>query len=117
MAQYLGVVLILGVLIILHELGHFSAAKWVGVAVKQFAVGFGPPLWKVTRGETEYRLNAMPLGGYCSRYCTGTSCPNLLVRRYEITLIGRAANDKRVTRQLNINTGVPNNVIQGVGPK
>jgi membrane-associated protease RseP (regulator of RpoE activity) len=65
-AQYLGVVLILGVLIVLHELGHFSAAKWLGVSVKQFAVGFGPALWRTTKGDTEYRLNAIPLGGYCA---------------------------------------------------
>lgn len=65
-AQYLGVVIILGVLIVLHELGHFSAAKMLGVSVKQFAVGFGPALWKRTVGDTEYRLNAIPLGGYCA---------------------------------------------------
>ena len=64
--QYLGVVVILGMLIILHELGHFSAAKWLGVSVKQFAVGFGPALWTKTVGETDYRINAIPLGGYCA---------------------------------------------------
>jgi membrane-associated protease RseP (regulator of RpoE activity) len=65
-AQYFGVVIILGLLIILHELGHFSAAKWLGVTVKQFAVGFGPALWSKTKGDTEYRINAIPLGGYCA---------------------------------------------------
>ncbi|MBC7545289.1 MAG: RIP metalloprotease RseP, partial [Candidatus Sericytochromatia bacterium] len=66
MAQYLGVVVILGMLIVLHELGHFSAAKWLGVSVKQFAVGFGPALWTKTVGETDYRINAIPLRGYCA---------------------------------------------------
>jgi membrane-associated protease RseP (regulator of RpoE activity) len=65
-AQYFGVVIILGLLIILHELGHFSAAKWLGVTVDKFAVGFGPALWSKTKGETEYRINWIPLGGYCA---------------------------------------------------
>jgi regulator of sigma E protease len=57
-------VLILGVLIFLHELGHFLVAKWCGVGVVRFAVGFGPPIWKKRIGDTEYRLGVVPLGGY-----------------------------------------------------
>ena len=52
------------VLIVLHELGHFAAAKAVGMRVERFALFF-PPLWaKVRRGETEYAIGAIPLGGY-----------------------------------------------------
>jgi regulator of sigma E protease len=51
-------------LIILHELGHFVAAKAVGMRVERFSLFFGPVLWSFTRGETEYALSALPLGGY-----------------------------------------------------
>jgi len=58
------VVLLLGGLIFVHELGHFLVAKWLDVKVVRFSVGFGPRLLGFTRGETEYRLAALPLGGY-----------------------------------------------------
>ncbi|HEV8341660.1 MAG TPA: RIP metalloprotease RseP [Candidatus Binatia bacterium] len=54
----------LGVLIIIHELGHFLVAKKLGVGVLTFSVGFGPKLLKRKIGETEYALSAFPLGGY-----------------------------------------------------
>ncbi|MFA5089892.1 MAG: RIP metalloprotease RseP [Candidatus Omnitrophota bacterium] len=55
---------ILGLLIIVHEFGHFLAAKKMGVKVEKFALGFGPALWKIKKGDTEYSLCAIPLGGY-----------------------------------------------------
>lgn len=57
-------VVVLGVLIFIHELGHFLVAKWSGVTVLRFSLGFGPKLFGVTRGDTEYRLSLIPLGGY-----------------------------------------------------
>lgn len=54
----------LGVLVTVHEAGHFFAAKWAGVKVTKFSIGFGPPLFKFRRGETEYQVAALPLGGY-----------------------------------------------------
>ncbi len=54
----------LGVLIFIHELGHFLVAKAVGVGVERFSLGFGPRLWSIRRGETEYCISAVPLGGY-----------------------------------------------------
>jgi regulator of sigma E protease len=51
-------------LIILHEFGHFAAAKAVGMRVERFALFFPPLVWKVKRGETEYGIGAIPLGGY-----------------------------------------------------
>ncbi len=56
--------LALGVLIFIHELGHFLVAKAVGVGVERFSLGFGPRLWSMRRGETEYCVSAVPLGGY-----------------------------------------------------
>lgn len=58
--------LVLGVLITIHELGHFLAAKSIKVPVRQFAIGFGPRLLGFQWGETECRLNVLPLGGYCA---------------------------------------------------
>jgi regulator of sigma E protease len=55
---------VLGVLIFVHELGHFLAARRVGVRVLTFSLGFGPKLLKFTRGDTEYCISAVPLGGY-----------------------------------------------------
>jgi len=55
---------VLGVLVLLHELGHFIAAKMCGVRVDVFSIGFGPRLWGVKRGDTDYRISALPLGGY-----------------------------------------------------
>jgi regulator of sigma E protease len=51
-------------LIILHEFGHFAAAKAVGMRVERFSLFFGPMPWKVRRGETEYGVGVIPLGGY-----------------------------------------------------
>ena len=51
-------------LIILHELGHFAAAKWVGMRVERFSLFFPPHIWKRKRGETEYAIGTIPLGGY-----------------------------------------------------
>jgi regulator of sigma E protease len=55
---------VLGVLIFVHELGHFLAARYHGVRVITFSLGFGPKLLKFTRGGTEYCVSAIPLGGY-----------------------------------------------------
>lgn len=59
-------ILIFGVLIGIHELGHFLAAKACGVKVNEFSIGMGPALWKKQKGETLYALRAIPLGGYCA---------------------------------------------------
>jgi len=54
----------LGALIFIHELGHFLVAKAVGVGVERFSLGFGPRIWSFQRGETEYCISIVPLGGY-----------------------------------------------------
>jgi membrane-associated protease RseP (regulator of RpoE activity) len=48
----------------IHELGHFATAKWFKIKVDRFFIGFGPKLWSVKRGETEYGVSAFPIGGY-----------------------------------------------------
>ena len=61
-------VIVLAVLIFVHELGHFLVARWNKVRVLTFAIGFGPTIWSTTRGETEYALKAVPLGGYVKMF-------------------------------------------------
>ena len=62
----LAAILIFGILIAVHELGHFLAAKFCGVQVNEFSIGMGPALWKRQKGETLYSLRLLPIGGYCA---------------------------------------------------
>ncbi len=61
----IGVILTLPLIIMLHEAGHFFAAKRSGMKVTEFFIGFGPRIWSFRRGETEYGIKAVVLGGYC----------------------------------------------------
>ncbi len=58
-------VLILGIIVFVHEFGHFILAKWNGVYVYEFALGMGPKICGFKKGETEYNLRAIPIGGFC----------------------------------------------------
>lgn len=60
----LATLVVLGVLIFVHELGHFWAARSVGIRVERFSIGLGPRVYGFTRGDTEYVISAIPLGGY-----------------------------------------------------
>ncbi len=64
MITILAFLFVLGVLIFVHELGHFLVARWYGVKVHTFSLGFGPKLVNVRRGDTDYCISAIPLGGY-----------------------------------------------------
>ena len=58
------VVLSFVVMLVLHEMGHFLVARWAGMQVTEFFLGFGPRLWSVRRGETTYGVKAIPAGAY-----------------------------------------------------
>src|SRR4030067_611436 len=64
MTTLFSLIIVLGILIFIHELGHFAVAKACGVGVEKFSLGFGPKLIGIKRGETEYRISLLPLGGY-----------------------------------------------------
>lgn len=96
-------ILLLGILVFLHELGHFLVAKALRVPVYKFSLGFGPALIGLTRGETRYQISALPLGGYVSMAQETTDAegkPELVDRfteqpwwkRLTIALAGPAAN-------------------------
>ncbi|MCD7839018.1 MAG: site-2 protease family protein, partial [Erysipelotrichaceae bacterium] len=57
-------ILILGSIIIIHEFGHFMAAKYFNVYCSQFSIGFGPKIWSKQGKETEYELRCIPFGGF-----------------------------------------------------
>src|SRR5215470_7373211 len=64
MNTLIGFVLVLGVLVMIHEWGHFIVARFFGVRVDVFSIGFGPRLFGWKRGATDYRVSALPFGGY-----------------------------------------------------
>lgn len=64
MTTVLAFALVVSILVVVHELGHHLMAKWFGVPVEVFSLGFGPRLLAIRRGGTEYRLSAIPFGGY-----------------------------------------------------
>ena len=66
MVYILAAILVFGVLIAVHELGHFMAAKACGMRVNEFSIGMGPALWKKQKGETQYSLRLFPVGGFCA---------------------------------------------------
>src|SRR6202046_2790132 len=61
---YLYVIPVLGFMILIHEFGHYAVAKWLGVRVEVFSIGFGKRLFGFRKGDTDYRVSAIPLGGY-----------------------------------------------------
>jgi len=89
--------IVLGIMVLVHELGHFFVAKLCGVRVETFSIGFGPRLFGIKLGETDYRLSALPLGGYvkmAGEYGAeaATSAPDDLTSkpRWQRMLIGLA---------------------------
>ncbi len=64
MTTIVSFVIVIGILILIHELGHFLVARWTGVGVERFSIGFGPVLLRWRGKETEYCLSAIPMGGY-----------------------------------------------------
>jgi regulator of sigma E protease len=62
--NYLVVFALISFLIMVHELGHLIAAKIINIPIERFSIGFGPKLWSFGKGQTEYRVSAVPIGGY-----------------------------------------------------
>ena len=96
------VVVVLGIMIFIHELGHFMAAKSFGVRVLVFSLGFGKSLLHLKRGDTDYRISALPFGGYVKMAGddpsevrqgeSGNSCPNPAGSAFVIVVMGPAMN-------------------------
>jgi regulator of sigma E protease len=71
MTVILAFLFVIGILVFIHELGHFILAKWSGVKVEKFSLGFGKRIFGFRRGETEYLVSMLPLGGYVKMYGEG----------------------------------------------
>lgn len=71
MIAVLAFLFVIGILVFIHELGHFSVAKMCGVRVEKFSLGFGKKIFGFVRGETEYLISLLPLGGYVKMYGEG----------------------------------------------
>lgn len=92
-------ILLFLVLIVIHEFGHFIAAKLLGVRVNEFALGMGPKLLKWGKGETQYSINLLPIGGYCAMEGEDESsgdarafCNKKPWRRFLIVVMGAVFN-------------------------
>ena len=108
------VALVLGLVIFIHELGHFAVAKWNDVRVERFSIGFGPVLWKFTRGETEYALSAIPFGGYVKMLGQDDADPSQLTD-VRIARDPRSYTSKTVPQRIAIiSAGVINNMVSAV---
>lgn len=82
MTAIIAFIFVIGILVFIHELGHFLLAKWSGVRVEKFSLGFGKKLLGFRRGETEYLISVLPLGGYVKMYGEGSE-GNFIVDKVE----------------------------------
>ena len=104
----------LGFVIFFHELGHFAVAKWCGVKVERFSIGFGPVLLSKTTGGTEYALSAFPLGGYVKMLGQDDIDPSQLTSE-EIAEDPRSYSAKPVWQRMAIiSAGVVMNLLTAV---
>lgn len=92
--MYIAVILTIGIIILVHEAGHFAAARMAGIPVAQFSIGFGPALYKKEVKGTQYRIGIIPLGGYLLPAVSDEAAWFLVSpgRRILLSLGGPAAN-------------------------
>ena len=108
------VLLGLGLVIFIHELGHFAVAKWCGVKVERFSIGFGPVIVKYTHGETEYALSLVPFGGYVKMLGQDDADPSQQTDD-RLTRDPRSYTSKSVPQRMAIiSAGVFNNMVSAV---
>ncbi len=103
----------LGFIIFIHEFGHFAVAKWCRVRVERFSIGFGPVIWSFMKGETEYALSIIPLGGYVKMLGQDDIDPNQMTSEV-IAKDPRSYTSKTVPQRMAIiSAGVIMNLITG----
>lgn len=107
MLSWLAPIIVFGLVVFVHELGHFIAAKLTGVYAPRFSIGFGPSLLKKRFGETEYVLAALPLGGYV----------RMASREDEATAFLEGGSENSATRAANPEDGFDPNAMIPFGPK
>ncbi len=103
----------LGFVIFVHELGHFAVAKWCGVRVERFSIGFGPVILSFMKGETEYALSIIPFGGYVKMLGQDDIDPNQMASE-QVARDPRSYTAKTVLQRMAIiSAGVIMNLITG----
>ena len=107
MLSWVAPIIVFGIVVFVHELGHFIAAKLTGVYAPRFSIGFGPSLWKRRFGETEYVLAALPLGGYV----------RMASRDDEATAFLEGGSENSATTTGNPKDGFDPNAMIPFGPK
>lgn len=107
MLSWVAPIIVFGLVVFVHELGHFIAAKLSGVYAPRFSIGFGPSLWKKRIGETEYILAALPLGGYV----------RMASREDEATAFLEGGSENSAVRPANPKDGFDPDAMIPFGPK
>src|SRR6476661_5166648 len=104
---------LIGIMILIHELGHFWAARWFNVRVDVFSIGFGPRLFGFKRGDTDYRFSAILFGGYVKFMGDqpgdpGTDDPRALLRkpRWQRLIVAAAGPFMNVVLAVAVLTGL-----------
>ncbi len=90
MTSILSAVVVLGILVFVHELGHFLCCKLLGVGVEKFSLGFGPKVVGFRKGETEYLLSVLPLGGYVKMFGESDSGQEIPEEEKHRTFMGKS---------------------------
>jgi regulator of sigma E protease len=93
-------ILVLGVIILIHELGHFYFAKKAGILCHEFSIGMGPAIYQKRKGETVYSIRGIPIGGYVSM--AGESINDALIKKEQV--IGVKINEQGQIYQINLNS-------------
>ena len=83
-------IVLIGVMVVVHEFGHFAVAKYFKVRVESFSVGFGPRLFGIKYGDTDYKVCLLPLGGFVKM--TGET-PDVITGEGDTALAGNVAED------------------------
>ncbi|MCR3906341.1 MAG: RIP metalloprotease RseP [Tenericutes bacterium] len=100
-------ILVLGIIILIHEAGHFYFAKKAGILCHEFSIGMGPALYQKRKGETMYSIRGIPIGGYVSM--AGESINDALIKKEQV--IGVKLNTQGQVNQIILNDALPSDVI------
>ena len=113
MVSFIVFILILSFLVLIHEFGHFIAAKKNGIKVEEFAIGFPPRLFTIKYGETNYSINIFPLGGYVKMF--GEEYQEVESQKLKNESVSRSfAFKKPLQKALVVAAGVAMNILFGV---
>ncbi len=100
-------ILVLGIIILIHEFGHFYFAKRAGILCHEFSIGMGPVIYQKRKGETIYSIRSIPIGGYVSM--AGESVNDALIKKDQV--IGIKVNDKGQIYQIIMNKELPSDIV------